>query len=155
MIRATCMYWILIGHHQSKVHIVTTELGFWKLEYEIIGSEIFDPMRKKISIVMFWGPKNAVKKSTIFHLLVLLQSRVVAQLLALVFRIVNSTVATRPKTFLWHNKLGWTWRPKSRTRGRSASLREAFILLLWNNVQRKKKYAHDFFKAKFSIISII
>ena len=48
---------------------------------------------------MFWGPKNAVKKSTIFHLLVLLQSRVVAQLLALVFRIVNSTVATRPKTF--------------------------------------------------------
>ena len=55
---------------------------------------------EKNSVKIFWEPKNAVKNSTIFHILVpLLQSRVVAQLLALVFRIVNSTVATRPKTF--------------------------------------------------------
>ena len=147
MIRATCMYWILIGHHQSKVHIVTTESGFWKLEYEMIGSEIFDPMREKNSIVMFWGPKNAVKNSTIFHILVLLQSRVVAQLLALVFRIVNSTVATRPKTFYDIINLGGL-EGLNHAQGegrRQPSLREAFILLLWNNGQKKRNTPMIFF----------
>ena len=65
----------------------------------MIGSEIFDPMRKKNFHCNVLRTKECSKKSTIFHILVLLQSRVVAQLLALVFRIVNSTVATRPKTF--------------------------------------------------------
>ena len=98
----------------------------------MIGSEIFDPMRKKNFHCNVLRTKECSKKSTIFHILVLLQSRVVAQLLALVFRIVNSTVATRPKTFYDIINLGGL-EGLNHAQGegrRQPSLREAFILLL-------------------------
>ena len=93
---------------------------------------------------MFWGPKNAVKKSTIFHLLVLLQSRVVAQLLALVFRIVNSTVAICPKTFYDIINLGGL-EGLNHAQGEGRRHCGKPLFYCYEITSKKKKYAYDFF----------
>ena len=109
-------------------------------------SEIFDPMREKISIIIFWGPKECSNKIQPFfiYILVLLQSRVVAQLLALVFRIVNSTVAIRPKTFYDIINLGGL-EGQNHAQGEGRRHCGKPLFYCYEIMSKKKKYAHDFF----------